>query len=532
MLLKSELGKIFISTLSTKFCRKRRYFLSKDLTGISKYGKMRLRRFENMAIPVNIEELINQRVVESNRIEFKKDWNPNAVIHSICAFANDIDNVGGGYIVLGVEEKDGSPVFPIAGIEQSKIDGILKECIGYCRCIEPLYNPVIEPILFDDKYVIVIWVSGGYGRPYKASKDVFLDKANKLYYIRKFSSSIVASPAEEKELFYVSSDIPFDDRPNLLADVSDLDIGLMRQHLKEISLYEISQKSDILDISKSLQIVSGPSESIKPLNVGILMFSERPEKYFRYAHIEVVDIPDPTGTNMVEKVFTGPIQRQLRDALSYIKNYTIKEVVLKESGKAEATRVVNYPYAAVEEILSNAVYHRSYQINEPITVRISPEGMEITSFPGFDRSITKEDIKNYKIRARVYRNRRIGDFLKELKLIEGRNTGYPNALKALSENGSEYPKFEMDAERSYLSVTIPVHSYFLPKKAVNKKEKDYKDRIVSAIGESCLSRNEIAARMGYKGISAKLTKIIDEMLEVDELENVVADGKVKLRAKR
>lgn len=48
---------------------------------------------------------------------------------------------------------------------------------------------------------------------------------------------------------------------------------------------------------------------------------------------------------------------------------------------AEATRVLNYPFAAVEEVLSNAVYHRSYQINEPITVRITPEGIEVTSFP-------------------------------------------------------------------------------------------------------------------------------------------------------
>ena len=63
-----------------------------------------------MAIPVNIEELINKRIVESARIEFKSDFNPNEIIHSVCAFANDIDNLGGGYIIVGVEEKDGSPV--------------------------------------------------------------------------------------------------------------------------------------------------------------------------------------------------------------------------------------------------------------------------------------------------------------------------------------------------------------------------------------------------------------------------------------
>lgn len=428
-----------------------------------------------MAMPINIKNLINCRVIESNRVEFISGWNPTPIIHSICAFANDIDNVGGGYIVIGVEEKDGTPALPVKGIPQERVDGILKELIGLCHMIEPLYYPVVEPVLFQGKYIIVIWVSGGHGRPYKAAKDVHSDKSTKLYYIRKFSSTIVASPEEEKELFYISTDIPFDDRPNLAADVSDLDIGLMRSHLKEIgsSLYEHSLSMDALDIAKNMQLVAGPPEAVKPLNVGLLMFSERPEKYFRYARIEVVDIPDPTGTNMTEKVFTGPIQRQLSDALAFIKNYTLKEVVIKSADKAEATRISNYPYAAIEEILANAVYHRSYQEKEPITVPITSESIEITSFPGFDRSISDKDIAELRIRARVYRNRRIGDFLKELKLIEGRNTGFPNAIKALKANGSGMPRFEMDNERSFLSVTIPIHPYFL--KASSDKDTEYRE---------------------------------------------------------
>lgn len=96
------------------------------------------------------------------------------------------------YIVIGVEEKNGSPVIPIKGIEQERIDGILKELIGLCHFIEPLYNPIVEPVMFRGKYVIVIWAAGGYGRPYKASKDIHSDKSTKLYYIWKFSSTIVA----------------------------------------------------------------------------------------------------------------------------------------------------------------------------------------------------------------------------------------------------------------------------------------------------------------------------------------------------
>lgn len=482
-----------------------------------------------MAIPFNIEELINKRIVESARIEFKSDFNPNEIIHSVCAFANDIDNLGGGYIIVGVEEKDGSPVFPVKGIEQGRIDGILRELVGYCHCIEPLYNPVAEPVLFQGVYVIVIWVSGGYGRPYKASLDVLgkeSRKSNKYYYIRKFNSTIIASADEEKELFYISTDIPFDDRPNLIAEVDDLDIGLMRSHLKEIGsdLYEHSKKKDLLDIAEDLQLVSGPPERLKPLNVGILMFSEQPEKYFRYARIEVVDIPDPTGTNMTEKVFTGPIQRQLKDALAYIKNYTLKEVTIKNSCKAEATKIFNYPYTAIEEILSNAVYHRSYQINEPITVRITSESIEITSFPGFDRSISDESIEKYQIRSRIYRNRRIGDFLKELKLIEGRNTGFPNAIQALRSNGSELPKFEMNPERDYLSVIIPIHKYFIPKSKKTDKSLAYQAKIKDILNIKPLSLSELAVAMGYKGITARLSRTVNEMLSSGTIKKVTVDG--------
>lgn len=488
-----------------------------------------------MAIPVNMDDLINRRVVESTRIEFKADWNPNPVIHSICAFANDIDNTGGGYIIIGVEENNGAPVFPLKGIDKTRIDDILKKLVGYCHCIEPLYNPIVEPVYYQDVYLIVIWVPGGHGRPYKAAKDVFSERATKLYYIRKFNSTIVASPDEEKELFYVSTDIPFDDRPNLAADVSDLDIGLMRQHLKEINsnLYDQSVGMSAIEVAKNLQIVSGPTENMKPLNVGLLMFTEKPERYFRYARIEVVDIPDPTGANMIEKQFVGPIQRQLRDALAYIQNYVIKEMIIKTKNKAEAERVVNYPYAAVEEILANAVYHRSYQVNEPITVRIMPSGMEITSFPGFDRSISQQDIDRFQIRARTYRNRRIGDFLKELRLIEGRNTGFPTAIKALKENGSDSLKIEMDEARSYLAVTIPIHSYFLPAGADGRdKEQEYRDRIITALAGQALSRNELAKSMGYKSISAKLSQSITNMLARGEIKEIIVKGRVKLCAGR
>ena len=56
--------------------------------------------------------------------------------------------------------------------------------------------------------------------------------------------------------------------------------------------------------------------------------------------------------------------------------------------------------------------------------------MEILSHPGADRSISMEGLKNYRAVSRRYRNRRIGEFLKELHLTEGRNTGFQKIIRA------------------------------------------------------------------------------------------------------
>ena len=98
-----------------------------------------------MALPINIEDLIRQRTVERTRIEYKADWNPEPIIHSITAFANDFDNLGGGYILVGVEEEEGIAVRPVHGIPVNMIDKIQKEMIGYNRKIQPAYFAKLIP---------------------------------------------------------------------------------------------------------------------------------------------------------------------------------------------------------------------------------------------------------------------------------------------------------------------------------------------------------------------------------------------------
>ena len=59
--------------------------------------------------------------------------------------------------------------------------------------------------------------------------------------------------------------------------------------------------------------------------------------------------------------------------------------------------------------------------------------------------------------SRRYRNRRLGEFLKELDFTEGRSTGIPKILRAMKANGSPMPVFESDEDRTYYLVRFPVN---------------------------------------------------------------------------
>ena len=97
-----------------------------------------------MLLPINIEDLLNHRKVESNRIEYKKGWNPVSIYHTICAFANDFDNLGGGYILVGVEEENGVAKRPVEGLLTSQLDKIQRDILQYNQLIEPFYAPRIS----------------------------------------------------------------------------------------------------------------------------------------------------------------------------------------------------------------------------------------------------------------------------------------------------------------------------------------------------------------------------------------------------
>ena len=104
---------------------------------------------------------------------------------------------------------------------------------------------------------------------------------------------------------------------------------------------------------------------------------------------------------------------------------------------------------------------------------------------------------------RIGRNRRIGEFLKELDLTEGRSTGVRKILKAMKNNGSPAPIFETDEDRSYFLIRLPVHE-----RAVMSQTGKVTGEVTPQVGtKSALSRHQVE----ILEMSREATALVDLM---------------------
>lgn len=170
---------------------------------------------------------------------------------------------------------------------------------------------------------------------------------------------------------------------------------------------------------------------------------------------------------------------------------------------------MTFPLGTIEEALVNAIYNRSYEEREPVKVRITPEELVVLRFPGADRSIRMEDLRAENAVGRRHWNRRVGEFLKELGVAEGRSTGIPKILRAIRENGSTASVFESDDDRTWFLTRLPVHEQLRPQppkqvtlQGTGQRTKPMTDpagRLLTAItGEKGRSQRQAALKLSHQ----------------------------------
>ncbi len=420
-----------------------------------------------MALAINIEDLLKKQKIESNRIEFKKGWNPANAYHSICAFANDIDDFGGGYIIVGVdtEENTGMAIRPVNGVPPSKIDKILRDMVGYNNKISPYYMPRTSIETIDEKQVLVIWCPAGINRPYSIPENIISkSKGKEYFYVRSGTNSIIARGEVLDELRELASRVPFDERGNPDIHIEDISTLLLRDYLVRVGsrLANDLHTKPLEEILEQMDLYVGPKENRMLRNVAAMMFCETPSKFFKYTQVEIVFFPEgriKNPNNLYEgPIITGSVTQIIERTLEYLKRTLIVQKVVKPQNDHHSEKRYSYPYQAIEESITNSLYHRDYRQWEPIVITIEPQWLTIQNVGGPDRSIPSDDISKCEVLvSKRYRNRRLGEYLKELNLTGGRSTGIPTIQRELELNGSARALIETDSDRTFFRITIPCH---------------------------------------------------------------------------
>lgn len=366
--------------------------------------------------------------------------------------------------------------------------------------IIPAYFPkvIIEEV--DAKMIVVLWVTTEIQRPYKVPEHVTAKKEKKhYYYIRYASNSVHANPEQERELINMTNYAPLDARPNFDATENDISVALLIDHLNETKSKLAKQVTErgvmavLNDMQLQVEIVRFPDGSIKNPN----NFKEFP-------------------------IIKGSVPMMIKRTMQTLQDLVIEEMVTKVNYQMEAIRRFNYPYQALEEAVVNAFYHRDYLSYQSIMIEIEPELIRIISFPGIDRSIPQRVIEEgERFSSRYYRNKRLGEFLKELDLSEGKSTGIPTIQEELRNNGSPKARFFTDDDRRAVTVEIPIHPDFLNSdEPQNEPQNKINEKIIELVKENNLiSRKEMAEKLGYS-----LSTIKRALANLKEEERLAYEG--------
>lgn len=256
------------------------------------------------------------------------------------------------------------------------------------------------------------------------------------------------------------------------------------------------------------------------------MFAEHPEKFIPGSYIELIRFNSKeaeASDDFIEKTFTGPIWKQVQDALDYINTNVIEEKVVKLQGQAESERF----------------FHKSYREQEPVEIRIYVDSIQILNYPGLAKWINLERFAEGRIKGRKYRNRRIGELFKEIDLSEKKGTGIPKILRELKKNGSPGPEFDMDDDRTYLNTIIHIRDGFDKNEIMSESMSESMSKSMSeSMSELEIARIQVILQ--YLTVhdtinSAKAAELLDVekktasrlLSKAEKVEVLISKGKTK-----
>ncbi|MGL4440228.1 MAG: ATP-binding protein [Bosea sp. (in: a-proteobacteria)] len=390
--------------------------------------------------PLKDEELIALiDDLESDRAERKETWSgsaPDKGRQAVCAFANDLPNHSApGVLFVGLKD-DGIPTGePFVVTDQLlltladiKTDGkitppptltVAKRTLrGHDVAVVTVWPSDAPPVRLEGR----VWIRTGPRRGHASAQDERILSEKRRHKDRSFDTHPIsaATLAEFNRNYFENDYLP----QAVARDVLGVNGRSFEERLASLGM---------------IASVEEPSPTV----VGLMTLGSSPRTwipsfYIQFLRINGREIGDPVTD---EQEIDGNLDTMLRRLDEKLKAHLSVSVDFT-SGTTIELRAFAYPLSALQQLVRNAIMHRSYDgTNAPVRVYWFNDRIEIGNPGGPYGAVTVENFGRPGISD--YRNPIIASVLKVLGFVQRFGFGIAEAKRSLAKNGNPPLEFEV-----------------------------------------------------------------------------------------
>lgn len=402
---------------------------------------------------------------ESVRVEWKENVaDEPGVVKTLCAFANDIQQVGGGRVICGLKEDKnefGDPVAIPVGLDEKRFKQIKNKILNIChRQVEPPLTPTVEDYPVEDspdrKLLVFSVTASQYAHRYRTKKD------GTHYYVRVNDRTQPADGLISKLLEQKKEWPPYLEQTHPDASSDDIDWFALKEFLGRLKLplslanYLEADVKFRGDVQSLATFPLGGVPRPVPRNFTLLLFGKEPHRFFRgaYAIFSVYRGKDKTASRSQRFEIFGPIPVLIRNIMSKLQLYMGIEIDKTGDIFNHKQNRLRFSAQAVQEGIVNAFVHRDYHSHEPVRITVFDDRIEIASPGELYNGLRIEQLRKGSAQP-SWRNPSLAWFMVGLDFAQNEGRGVSIIFNETRKIAGKAPGFELSG--NWLVLVIPAY---------------------------------------------------------------------------
>lgn len=390
--------------------------------------------------PKAVEELAGQG--ESLVLEYKSDtprMKDDRIVETVACLAN----ARGGTLLIGVE--DDGRITGAAPRHGDTTDALRLQAMISNKTVPPVVTDV-EVVEVGNIPVLVVEVpqatsiTGTAGGQYTRRA---LGGDGKPACLPFHAHEMLASRIERGDIDYAAISEPD-------ATMADLDPNEFERLRRLASLTAVSALStlDDLEIGRALGVIDG-SDDAPLIRRGALLLFGREERLRDFIPTHETAFQVLSGTTVRQNHFgSAPLLRAAEELFAQLMRYDEEDEIDLGLTRVSVPRI---PEVTARELIANALVHRDYTVQGPVSIQLNDEELTISNPGGLPRGITVENM----LSASQPRSRILSEAFFRAGLVERTGRGLNRVFEWTLRTGRAMPDLsQTDAHR--VVVTVPV----------------------------------------------------------------------------